>query len=73
MVRQTKWFSMIADEATDYSNKCLLSSLQRTCSVNFDVSELLMGLRKLLNTKSETIVKEILVSSYLNFINVYKH
>ena len=61
-LQENKWFGIMADEATDCSNKTVLTLLHRSCDVNLEVHEIFMGLHVIKNTKAETIVNKILVS-----------
>ena len=56
---EPKFFSIMADEGTDVSNIEQFSFCVRSADDNLDVSEDVIGLYELENTKSETILNAI--------------
>ena len=56
---EPKFFSIMADEGTDVSNIEQFSFCGRSADDNLDVSEDVIGLYELENTKSETILNAI--------------
>lgn len=64
VIRDRKFFLIVADEGTDISNKGLLSFCFRTVSDNLNVGKNFLGFYKIGNIKSETIfdaIKDILL------------
>ena len=71
-IRERKFFSIIADEGTDVSNKEQLSFCLRTVDKDLSPFENLIGFYQLKNIKSDTIVlviKDILIRINLSFDN----
>ena len=72
VILERRFFSIIADEGTDVSNKEQLSFCLRTVDDNLDPFEDFIGFHQLENIKSNTIVrviKDILVRLNLNLDN----
>ena len=72
IIRERKFFSIMADEGTDVSNIEQLSFCTRSVDDDLNVSEDFMGFYELKNIKSETIVnavKVILLRFHLSLEN----
>ena len=72
LISGCKFFSIIADEGTDVSNKEQLSFCLRTVDQDLNPSEDFIGFYELENIKSDTIVrvmKDILIRTHLSLDN----
>ena len=72
IIRERKFFSIMAEEGTDVSNIEQLSFCTRSVDDDLNVLEDFMGFYELKNIKSETIVnviKDVLLRSHLSLEN----
>ena len=60
-VKANPMFGLIADEATDVSNKTLLSLVYRTVDDCLNVNEYFSGMYVVANIKSQTLEDKIMV------------
>ena len=61
-VSTTKWFSLLADETRDVSNREQLTICLRWVDENFDINEDFIGLVKLTDTKASIFsIKDVLL------------
>ena len=63
-VSTVKWFSLLADETRDVSNREQLTIFLRWVDENFDINEDFIGLVELTDTKASTIffsIKDVLL------------
>lgn len=64
LIRSSKWFTIMADETTDVSNKEQMVVCIRWVDENLEMFEDFIGLHEMDNTSANTIVKVIKVLTF---------